>query len=107
MKIVKNCKDFYNIYNKRKNNSVILVYIFDNDNKDFSNELANILQKKILQGLVFIGIDINKSNDFVANLDITSTPSVRIYLSNNKFIDFSATDKSIIPIIDSHLESLF
>ena len=106
MKIVKNCKDFYNIYNKRKN-SVILVYIFDTDNKEFTNELATILQKKILQGLVFIGIDINKSNDLVTNLDITSCPSVRIYLSNNKFIDFSATDKYIIPIIDSHLESLF
>ena len=37
MKIVKNCKDFYNIYNKRKN-SVILVYIFDTDNKEFTNE---------------------------------------------------------------------
>lgn len=106
MKIVKNCKDFYNIYNKRKN-SVILVYIFDTDNKEFTNELATIIQKKILQGLVFIGIDINKSNDLVVNLDITTSPSVRIYTSNNKFIDFSATDKYIIPIIDSHLESLF
>ena len=57
MKIVKNCKDFYNIYNKRKN-SVILVYIFDTDNKEFTNELATIIQKKILQGLEVLSVQI-------------------------------------------------